>query len=197
VGILQRIIIFVFVTWFGAGYMGNPIFPWNSKFNEAKFVEAINESDVASLEDMCSKRLKDAYPDLTAQLAEFLALTDGLMEEKLVKGAYDDYFGIIAIILRGIDRLTGTHTPWGSYYCSSGSSGSEGGLDYWNYWLYFGNVDWDAGGEPRGDYYITATWAHMPGNDKGLTRLMLSRSPTDGGEREILFEISAKVLWFL
>ena len=195
-GILQRIVIFILVTWFGAGYLGNPIFPWNSSFNETKFVEVINENDVATLESMCSKRLKDAYPDLTAQLAEFLALTDGLMDEKLVKGLYDDYVGIIAIILRAIDKLTGTETPWGNYYCSSGSSGGISdpsySADYWNYYLYFGDVDWDFSSGPRSDRWITLTWAHMPGNDKGITSLGLGKTAPDG-TRETLFEI--KVSW--
>ena len=190
--ILQKIFA-AFLSIFAFFTTSNPFIAlFSSGLNEAKFIAAINDGNAAALEAMCSKRLKDAYPDLADKLAEFCGLMDQLTDEPLVKGTFDDWEGVFATAFEQFSDRIGYPYVKGNYRGGEHGGMTSGASEVWWHQYNFGNLASDG----YGDYRIFVDWAKISIKDKGITSLCLIKDWVHTGaveNAETLFEI--KVDW--
>ena len=116
------------------------LFGYTSNFDKDKFVEAVNAKDIAALESMMCKPIKDKYKNLPELLAEFCDIV-----EEITDGGLNDYYfgssGNSASNVNGAYSITGYYFEFGripdvpysgyrisfSFQSQSGKSGKYSG----------------------------------------------------------------------
>ena len=199
--ILQRLFAFFLCVFFtGFSIWSFPFRQFDaqfgSQFDEERFIAALNDKDVAYLESIMHRLMKEEHADLTQQLEEFMSQLHAVMEEPFVRGDFHEWGDSIIYdtIQRISDRIGYEYVKRNCLIGSGGGGSSSDGWEYWRYSLDFGDLQRRGQGGMFGDFYVYFDWTQTSRRDpKGITRLLLRQSVwTPDGQREsteVLFEI--------